>query len=404
VLLRVLFVHEVSFHKKPVYEIHEFPEYLSVRGHDVTFFEFDEGKKFWKSDRRNQGESKNFKVLADSSVKVLGPFQLGVPGVDRVLAIFSGFLSLRRLIRTTKFDVIVLYAVPTYGMQVIHLAKTHRVPVLFRALDVTHKIRSTLFSPLIKRIERIMYTQADLVSANNPAMERYCRSLSSNEVNCTVHFPPLDLAHFQNTPRDQHLRNSLGISPETKVVMYMGSFFYFSGLVDALREFARQLQPGGKNMKFVLVGRGEQDSELRKLVIELGISGSVVFTGLIPYSDLPKYLASADVAINTLSPSLVSNAAFPNKVLQYLAAGLPVVSTKLDGLAEVFDDNNSQGLYWGNSPADVMRVAVHHLFSNSKVEELASLERVKRLTEKFSPKNTIDLMESTLADLAQRGK
>ena len=38
--MRVLFVHEVSFLDKPIFEMHEFPEYLASRGHEVHFVDF----------------------------------------------------------------------------------------------------------------------------------------------------------------------------------------------------------------------------------------------------------------------------------------------------------------------------------------------------------------------------
>ena len=40
--MKILVVHEVSYLRKVVYEIHEFPELLALRGHEVTFVDFDE--------------------------------------------------------------------------------------------------------------------------------------------------------------------------------------------------------------------------------------------------------------------------------------------------------------------------------------------------------------------------
>ena len=45
--MKLLFIHEVSYRKKVIFEMHEIPELLAVRGHDITFLEFDEGGKFW---------------------------------------------------------------------------------------------------------------------------------------------------------------------------------------------------------------------------------------------------------------------------------------------------------------------------------------------------------------------
>jgi hypothetical protein len=40
--MKILFVHEVSWFSKVVYEMHDFPELLSLNGHEVHFLEFEE--------------------------------------------------------------------------------------------------------------------------------------------------------------------------------------------------------------------------------------------------------------------------------------------------------------------------------------------------------------------------
>ena len=49
--MKFLFVHEVNWHEKVIYEIHDIPELLSIAGHEVTFIDFPE---FLKTDPRNK--------------------------------------------------------------------------------------------------------------------------------------------------------------------------------------------------------------------------------------------------------------------------------------------------------------------------------------------------------------
>ena len=218
--------------------MHEFPELLALKGHDVHFLEFDEGRRFWEKGLAPREEVIQGRVHSDASVNVYRPFQLGIPGIDRLLATVTVIAQVRKLLKNSAFDAVVLYAVPTYGLQTLWFSKKYQVPVMFRALDVSHKIRSSILSPEIKWIEKRIYKQADLLSANNPAMASYCNQLGQRTKDTEVHFPPLDFSHFQTGSRDESLRNSLGFSDKDRVLVYMGSFFYFSGLADALREFA----------------------------------------------------------------------------------------------------------------------------------------------------------------------
>jgi glycosyltransferase involved in cell wall biosynthesis len=394
--LKILFVHEVSYRKKVIFEIHEFPELLALRGHEVSFLEFDEGQKFWAGKQSQRGETIAGRVHEKSRIRLHQPFQLGIPGVDRLLAVLTVMPQLNRLFTKNAFDVVVLYAVPTYGFQTIWYAKKFRVPVVFRALDVSHKIRASILSPGIRWIEKYIYKNVDSLSANSAAMARYCTELGSRLKATKVHYPPLDLEHFQKVKRDGSLRQSLGFREDDRVLVYMGSFFYFSGLPDALREFAR-CSEGDPNLKFLLVGGGELDQELRNLVVELGLENKVVFTGFIAYQDLPKYLKIADVALNTLEPTLVADVAFPNKVLQYMAVGLPVVSTKLEGLFSVFESVGS--ILWELNSAAVMRTAC--ALSLSQIREMSTNPETSSELARFSPLVSVDSFESELDRIAR---
>ena len=399
--MKILFIHEVSYRKKVIFEMHEFPELLALRGHEISFLEFDEGRKFWKDLNAPRFEKIPGRVHGNSIIQLSRPFQFGVPGIDRLIATVSVVPAIKKMLTETTFDAVALFAVPTYGLQTLWLAKKHNVPVAFRALDVSHKIRSSFLSPIIKLVEKKVYKNADLLSANNPAMAKYCDELSNRTGQTVVHFPPLDLSHFKNSCRDLALRSALGIAEGDQVIVYMGSFFYFSGLSRAIDEFAA-VSRTSPNLKFLLVGGGDQDSELRRKVAHLGLSGKVIFTGLVSYEDLPLYLKLADVAVNTLEPTLVANVAFPNKVLQYMAAGLPVVSTKLDGLFTVFE--NQTGIVWAEDARAVIREA-------SKLVEQKSLEPTsgkatlsQSALSRFDPVIAVEKFEASLKTLAGSGK
>jgi glycosyltransferase involved in cell wall biosynthesis len=236
-----------------------------------------------------------------------------------------------------------------------------------------------------------MYRFSPLLSANNSAMQRYCENLASRKKPSVVNYPPLDIAHFSNRVPDPDLRKRLGISQTDSVITYMGSFFYFSGLPEVIKRFA-EMVPQGSATKLLLIGGGEQENELRTLVVGLGISEQVVFTGFVSYDDLPEYLALSTVAINPLQISQVASIAFPNKVLQYLATGIPVVSTRLEGLFSAIDGIES--LTWAETPNEVLEIALEVAQAGGGVTK--NSESLKALSALFSPESALASMEQTL--------
>jgi glycosyltransferase involved in cell wall biosynthesis len=262
---------------------------------------------------------------------------------------------------------------------------------------VSHKIRRSIFSPIIALAERFIYRNADWVSANNPAMLEYVLESGGEKEKAGVNFPPLDLEHFTAVrKRGGSIRNQRGIPVEAKVILYMGSFFYFSGLPEVIRSFAKE---ANHDDYLLLIGAGEQAKELKDLVNDLGIQHQVLFTGLVSFSDLPGYLSIADVAINPLKPSLVSNTALPNKVLQYMASGLPVVSTKLRGL-ELTLGSDLTGLIFEKDSSDVASSALGLAHGGANLEQLG-LNNAAKVAKLFGPGLAVKSFEAQLLSVME---
>lgn len=366
-------MHEVNYLTKPIFEMHEFPEHFAQNGHEVGFWHFPEGCGYgevrslgWK--RQIQG-----RVIPGATLTLFTPRIAGSLFGRLVTAVLGNHLA-KKAIRDFEPDLIVSFSVPTQGWQMIRAARIMNVPVMFRALDVSHKIRRSVFSKLIYWAECFVYRNVDWVSVNNPAMLEYSQSMGADPSKSSVEWPPIDLGRFtQATPAFQ-VKSQLGIPENRKVVLYMGSFFYFSGLPDVIEDFAELAM----NEHLVLIGGGEQDAELRALVENLHMKDNVTFTGFVSFEDLPGYLKLADIAINPMQPSLVANAAIPNKVIQYLASGLKVASTRLRGLELTFGQSNFLRLV--DSPKDIMGSALEICRQSSSFDQGADTVDLERFS------------------------
>jgi glycosyltransferase involved in cell wall biosynthesis len=96
----------------------------------------------------------------------------------------------------------------------------------------------------------------------------------------------------------------------------------------ALLRAAATLLQDIQEVEFILVGDGRLRPELEKMAEQLGITGHVVFLGERP--DIRAVLASLDISVLTSTSE-----SMPNAVLEAMAAGLPVVATRVGGTPEV---------------------------------------------------------------------
>lgn len=89
-----------------------------------------------------------------------------------------------------------------------------------------------------------------------------------------------------------------------------------------------------KNIKLILVGEGNQEKELKRLVVNLGISDRVELKGYMNHDGIAELYKNSDVFV---LPSL--NEGMSNALLEAMASGLPVIVTDTGGTAELVDGN-----------------------------------------------------------------
>ncbi len=103
----------------------------------------------------------------------------------------------------------------------------------------------------------------------------------------------------------------------------------------AIRAFAR-VQGVFPDARLVVAGTGPERGRLESLVAELKLGASVEFVGRLDRDAMAELYRSAAVMLNS---SLVDN--MPNSVLESLASGVPVVSTRVGGVPYIVQDGQT---------------------------------------------------------------
>ncbi len=200
-----------------------------------------------------------------------------------------------------------------------------RVPVRIAARRETAGTRT----PVQLRVELLSYRLAHSVVANAAAVAGRLQLQGVPVPKIVTIYNGLDPARFE-LPEDFDCgaaRRRFGLPPESPMVTLVANMdFEVKDQGTFLRAAAQVLEqmPG---TVFALAGTGRLESSLRHLASELGISEHVYFLGAC--DRVPELLAASTVGVLSSWAE-----GFSNSILEYMAAGLPVVATDVGGARE----------------------------------------------------------------------
>ena len=146
------------------------------------------------------------------------------------------------------------------------------------------------------------------------------------------------------------LRRRLGHDGESIVVAGVGRLIPVKGFVYLVEAHAAAVA-SVPELRLVLVGDGDGRRELEERARALGVSDTVVLTGAVAPSEVPAYMAAADI----VSVPSVRHGGYvdglPNVALEAMAAGKPVVGSRVGGIPELVRDGENGLLVPEKDPA-----------------------------------------------------
>ena len=140
---------------------------------------------------------------------------------------------------------------------------------------------------------------------------------------------------YTPVPRGNRLRESLGLKPEVRIALYQGNLQPDRGL-DKVVQAVSLLD---SNIVIVLMGKayGDTRAQLEALIEQEHVADRVKIVPPVPYADLLNWTTSADIGLILYTPEQSLNVQWclPNKLFEYIMAGLPILATQLDAVAEL---------------------------------------------------------------------
>lgn len=189
-----------------------------------------------------------------------------------------------------------------------------------------------------------------------------------------------------------------GKSNDPAIVVFVGSFRAWHGATDVVRAGIALLQRGYQ-CRVVLVGEGPERAGAQRLAA--GWSRHFQFTGAIPYEQVPTVLQQATVGvapfITTVHPALRAAGFFwsPLKIYEYMAAGLPVVTTDIPPLNRIIREGQEGALF----PEGDLPGLVDAIVRVLKDPDTLGMRARERVVEHFSWQRHCEELEKIIARL-----
>ena len=281
------------------------------------------------------------------------------------------FAAFGRMLRRQRYDVAVLgNLLPAFMVSVLR-GSTRCVVDLFDRFDESakmHYVGQPLTSLVVGGMSRLLLARtlkaADCIVAIAEDDVDHIRSVTDNQT--ALHIIPNGIETTVFHPMDKYeAKSRLGL--EGRIVIG------FTGLLerwidlDTVVELMPQLHERLGNVHLLIVGGSyycTYADELRRKAYTLGLSDSVIMTGMVAYENVPLHVGAMDVCLNPRHPLTMNKGAVSNKLLGYLACGRPVLSTNNPAVERQFRHVHE---YTRNTFVDALTVLLRELPSPNVV-------------------------------------
>lgn len=267
------------------------------------------------------------------------PFNKFGKVVDNVLGIFSSCFYLIKELR--KGTYVLIYSNDTHLHALCFLiAKiSHHKIISFvpEGLETTNR-KSTVSSYLswfsfYLNMKYLNFYSSKLVVFSS-FLKNYYLNMGYKSENILLIPNLLDLEFFVSTGSSDNQKSRFRIG-------YCGNPSHKDGIEDLFESF-RIISKTSSDIELMIIGDSENQNSVinnfKEILRTENLLDNVIFTGLIPYNQVPEKLKSCDVLVLARPSGTQSDAGFPTKLGEYFACKKPVVVTKVGDIPTLFRD------------------------------------------------------------------
>ena len=275
-----------------------------------------------------------------------------LPVFNQLDVVFTLIQRLKSVIPVERPDVIHAHSPCLNGIAALYVGKKFHIPVLYemraswedaavshgvcRENDLRYKISRALETNVLKR--------SDHVTTICEGLKGDIRVRGIFPEKITVIPNAVNIDQFQPlNEKDTALLTQLNLA-DKKTLGFIGSFYEYEGLELLVKAMAA-LKNECPNFHVLLVGGGQAENQLKKMVSKLDIADHVTFTGRVGHSEVKNYYSIIDLLVYPRLPMRLTELVTPLKPLEAMAMGKPCIASDVGGHKELIADQEDGLLF-----------------------------------------------------------
>ncbi|WP_101776358.1 glycosyltransferase family 4 protein [Pasteurella oralis] len=299
---------------------------------------------------------------------------------ERALAALVANAEVEKILEDTeKFDLI-YERYSLWSQAGMHFAKKHGcIGILEVNAPLIEEQKKHRELPLEKEAQIVaesVFANADAMIAVSPGVKHYLETFDKAKGKIHVIANGVDLSRFAQaaTENAQRLKQFVEQGEMTiPTIGFLGTLKPWHG-VSILVQAWSLLRERGYNTRLLIVGDGPQYQALSDEIEKLGLLEYVQFTGAVAPETVPMWLAKMDIAVAPY-PTIDKFYFSPLKIYEYMAAGLPIIATRVGHLDSVIENNYNGILVVPDEPSKMANSIAELFVSPSTAQQLGQNAR-----------------------------
>lgn len=237
------------------------------------------------------------------------------------------FKSALKYVKSTVYHASDLYTLPAMRQA----ADRHHARLVFDARELYTHLPSTTRRPWVRAtwevIQHLHIHRANCIYTVSESIAQHLQKKHNTQNICLMRNIPAP----QAAAPTRSLRERLALPPNVTIILHQGNLQKHRGATMMVEAMLHT-----DNAVLVFMGHGPLRSDIEHLVQNLDLQAKVRFIDPVPPEKLLSVTASADLGLTFLEDCCLNHRyALPNKLFEYLAAGVPVIASDLPEISQI---------------------------------------------------------------------